>query len=55
MDFGTVSYTAKDRVATIILNRPDRFNAINATMPDDIAAAFTHANDDDSVHDKWPE
>ena len=50
MDFGTVSYLAKDRVATITLNRPDRFNAINATMPDDIAAAFTCANDDDSVH-----
>ena len=50
MNFDTVSYTAKDRVATITLNRPDRFNAINATMPDDIAAAFTHANDDDSVH-----
>ena len=50
MDFGTVSYTAADRIATITLNRPDRFNAINATMPDDIAAAFTHANNDDSVH-----
>jgi enoyl-CoA hydratase len=50
MDFGTVSYSAKDRVATITLNRPDRFNAINATMPDDIAAAFTYANDDDAVH-----
>ena len=50
MDFGTVSYTAEDRVATITLNRPERFNAINATMPDDIAAAFTHANDDDAVH-----
>ncbi len=50
MDFGTVTYKAKDRIATITLNRPDRFNAINATMPDDIAAAFEHANDDDSVH-----
>ena len=50
MEFGTVSYTADDRVATITLNRPERFNAINATMPDDIAAAFTHANNDDSVH-----
>jgi enoyl-CoA hydratase len=50
MDFGTVSYAAKDRVATVILNRPDRFNAINAKMPDDIAAAFGHANDDDTVH-----
>ena len=50
MDFGTVSYTVKDRVATITLNRPNRFNAINATMPDDIAAAFAHVNDDDAVH-----
>ncbi len=50
MEFGTVSYTADDRVATITLNRPERFNAINATMPDDIAAAFTHANNDDAVH-----
>jgi enoyl-CoA hydratase len=50
MEFGTVSYTADDRVATITLNRPERFNAINATMPDDIAAAFAHANNDDAVH-----
>ena len=50
MEFGTVSYTADDRVARITLNRPERFNAINATMPDDIAAAFTHANNDDAVH-----
>ncbi len=50
MDFGTVSYTSGDRVATITLNRPERFNAINATMPDDIAAAFAHANNDDAVH-----
>ena len=50
MHFGTVSYVAKERVATITLNRPHRFNAINATMPDDIAAAFSHADHDDSVH-----
>ena len=50
MDFGTVSYKVEDRVATITLNRPERFNAINAAMPDDIAAAFAYANDDDSVH-----
>ncbi|NNL76079.1 MAG: crotonase/enoyl-CoA hydratase family protein, partial [Desulfobacterales bacterium] len=50
MDFGTVSYSAENRTATITLNRPDRFNAINATMPDDIAAAFAYANNDDAVH-----
>jgi enoyl-CoA hydratase len=50
MNFGTVLYEAKDRVAVITLNRPERFNAISATMPDDIATAFDHANNDDSVH-----
>jgi len=50
MNFNTVLYEVKDRVATITLNRPERFNAIGQTMPDDIAAAFNHADGDDSVH-----
>jgi len=50
MDFGTVMYEAKDRIATITLNRPARFNAISETMPEDIGAAFAQANNDDSVH-----
>lgn len=50
MEFGTVRYEARDRVATVTLNRPDRFNAISAAMPDDIAAAFGHAGRDDGVH-----
>ena len=50
MDFGTVLYDSNDRVATITLNRPERFNAISETMPEDIASAFGHANNDDSVH-----
>lgn len=50
MNFGTVLYESTDRVATITLNRPERFNAINETMPEDIAAAFNHANNDHSVH-----
>jgi enoyl-CoA hydratase len=50
MNFGDVLYESKDRVATITLNRPERYNAINETMPDDIAAAFEHANNDDAVH-----
>ena len=50
MTFGDVLYESKDRVATITLNRPERFNAISETMPDDIAAAFEHANNDDAVH-----
>ncbi|MEJ2587217.1 MAG: crotonase/enoyl-CoA hydratase family protein [Deltaproteobacteria bacterium] len=48
--FGTVLYESEDRVATITLNRPARFNAISETMPEDIAAAFQHANEDDAIH-----
>lgn len=50
MKFNDVLYESRDRVATITLNRPQRFNAINETMPDDIADAIAHAEDDDSVH-----
>jgi enoyl-CoA hydratase len=50
MNFGTVLYESKERVATITLNRPERFNAISETMPEDIATAFAYANNDDSVH-----
>ncbi len=50
MNFGAVLYESKERVATITLNRPERFNAISETMPEDIAAAFGHANNDDTVH-----
>ncbi len=50
MEFDTILYEARDRVATITLNRPEHFNAINEKMPDDLAAAIQHANKDDSVH-----
>lgn len=50
MNFGTVLYESKDRVATITLNRPERYNAISETMPEDIASAFGQANNDNSVH-----
>ena len=50
MDFNTFTYSVFDRVATVSLNRPKRFNAINGTMPDDLAAAINHAANDDAVH-----
>lgn len=50
MEFGSVLYEVADRVATITLNRPERYNAINESMPADISAAFEHASDDDVVH-----
>ena len=32
MDFGSVLYESMDRVATITLNRPERFNAISENI-----------------------
>ena len=45
-----VLYEARDRVATVTLNRPEKFNAISETMPDEIASAIARAENDDSVH-----
>ncbi|MBM3556772.1 MAG: crotonase/enoyl-CoA hydratase family protein [Alphaproteobacteria bacterium] len=45
-----VRYEAKDRVATLTLNRPDRLNAISEDMPRDLAAAVARAEADDGVH-----
>ena len=49
-EFGDVLYESRDRVATVTLNRAERFNAISESMPDDIAAAFEHAENDNSAH-----
>ncbi|MBK0393836.1 crotonase/enoyl-CoA hydratase family protein [Ramlibacter algicola] len=38
------------RIARIVLNRPDRLNAINEDMPREIRAAVEWANADDGVH-----
>jgi enoyl-CoA hydratase len=39
-----------DRVATITLNRPEKFNAITERMPGEIREAVEQATNDDSVH-----
>ena len=49
-DYETVSYRKEGRVARLLLNRPDRLNAISAAMPGDIAAAVGRANADDDIH-----
>ena len=49
-DFKHLTYAAKDRIATITLNRPDRLNAITRGMPAEIRAAVERANDDNDVH-----
>jgi enoyl-CoA hydratase len=46
----SVEYAVEDRVATITLNRPERLNAIDAYLPDELAACVARANDDTNVH-----
>jgi enoyl-CoA hydratase len=46
----SVAYAVEDRVATITLNRPDRLNAIDAYLPDELAACVARANEDPNVH-----
>ena len=51
--FKTLRYRvepATPRVARITLNRPDRLNAINGTMPGEIRRAVEAAEADDAVH-----
>lgn len=52
-DFTTLKITkdgANPRVARLLLNRPERLNAINDHMPGEIRAAVEWANADDEVH-----
>lgn len=46
----TVTYELRDRVAYLTLNRPQRMNAINESLPRDLRTAVERAEDDPSVH-----
>lgn len=48
-DFETLLYGTADGIARITLNRPERLNAINATLTSDLRAAVAAANEDSSV------
>ena len=50
MTASTVLYSSADRVATLTLNRPERMNAINASLPRDLRAAVERADADPEVH-----
>ena len=50
MQIGDLEYKVSDRVATITLNRPKKFNAITSRMPSDLIEAVERASGDDSVH-----
>jgi enoyl-CoA hydratase len=49
MTYETLLYEAQDRIATITLNRPDKFNAIRPPMPEEIERALAEANADKDV------
>ena len=47
--YETLLYDIEDNVLTITLNRPDRLNAFNNRMRDEIIDALDHADADDDV------
>ncbi len=49
MSFATIDYRSEDRIARIILNRPERLNAITTELAADLRAAVQRANDDAEV------
>ena len=46
----SVLYKERGRIAHIILNRPDRLNAINDDMPPEIERAVQRADGNPNVH-----
>ena len=50
MDLATVRYTVDDHVARVVMNRPERRNALDYQLLDDLDAAFVAAEADRDVH-----
>ena len=49
MDFEHVLYEVEDNIATLTLNRPDRLNAMNEAMSQEIREVLDLINEDDDV------
>jgi len=49
MTYETILYEKEGRIATITLNRPEKFNTIKPPMPEEIDKALGEANFDDDV------
>ena len=49
MSFETIDYSTGDGIARLVLNRPERMNAINTQLVTDLRSAVAAANDDAAV------
>ena len=49
MSYETILYEKKDRIATITLNRPEKFNTIRPPMPEELERSLAEANADQDV------
>jgi enoyl-CoA hydratase len=49
MEFSSLLYSVEEGIATITVNRPDKLNALNETVIDDLDQAFSAASDDEAV------
>ena len=49
MEFSAINYETDDHVAIITLNRPERLNALNATLRNDLKAACASIYADDTI------
>ena len=49
MSYQTIATEIRDRILTITLNRPDRLNAFNSTMLEELLRALDEADTDDEV------
>jgi len=49
MDYETITSSKKNRVATILLNRPDKRNAISETMGQELVDCLNRCEDDSTI------
>ena len=49
MAYETIKYEVDEQILTITLNRPDKLNAFNGTMQQELIDAFDAADKDDDV------
>lgn len=49
MDYSFIKYEVAERILTITLNRPDKMNAFNPQMCDEIIDALNKADEDDDI------